>query len=73
MMPYFLFVWNICFCPCLNREVSKTVGMEGTGLNFWFAFVFSYPMNRNTWSWKRSPAVIGTVCCYYSHALTPFK
>lgn len=67
-MPYFLFVWNICFCPCLNKKGAELRGWRGLAQcyhhakgrarrekvqNFWFAFVFSYLMNRNTWSWKK--------------------
>lgn len=87
-MPYFLFVWNICFCPCLNKKGSRTEGMEGTGPvlpprqrqsqerkspEFLVCFCVFLSDEQKYMELEKSPAAIGTVCCCYTHALTPFE
>lgn len=80
-MPYFLFVWSVWFCLCLNRKGSKTEGMEGTGPvlppghrqsqerkipEFLVGFCVFLADELKYMELEKSPAVIGRVCCYYS-------
>lgn len=81
-------LWGTSILSLFEQKRKRNKGMEGTSPvlspgqrqsqerknpEFLVCFCVSLADEQKYVKLEKSPAVIGTVCCYYSHALTPFK